>query len=308
MMEVHVWGAGAKLAIVDAECLAIVWLLALTVPKDKFKVVTSSNVDLSDNGKLPLLRDEGGVQVEGFINIVRYLSEKGYSLDGFLDMEHQAINHGLILFIQDKLHIITDYTLYLNKDNYEKYTRSIYGKYLGFPLQYNTPIHYRSLAKTNCARIDLTVEDKTEIEEEMLKNVPTVSKIQQLQNESMIEEKLLIKNSLTNMKCLNKLKKYIDIILNLKKEIGIIDEYNLLSNKLTTSDLLLIANLFVITNKVLPDQFISSFLTKFYPSLAENYLAKNLKVIDKACEGVSIQPATFSDSPNLFNKLRYSIF
>lgn len=305
-MELHVWGTPDKLAIIDADCLATIWYMALTVPAGKFKIITSSNTDVSRSGKLPTLRVQDD-QYDGVLDIIRYLSEKGYDLDESLSKEQRALNHGLLLYIQDKFQIITDYTLFLNKDNYEKYSRSIFKNYLPFPMQYNTPLHYRSMAKTNCARIGLTVEDKTEIEQEMLQNVPTVSKVQQMKHESMIEDKLVMKNSVSNMKCLTYLKSQIETITNLQQELGNATRINIFGDKITTSDLLLLAHLYIETHVNLPDQFITNYLLKLSPGLLETKTS-NLQFIQSKLSKIQIESPEFKDSPNLFNTIKYLLF
>lgn len=306
MMELHVWGTPEKLAIIDADCLATIWYMALTVPSRNFKIITSSNTDISKSGKLPTLRVVND-QYDGFLDIIRYLAEQGYDLDESLSKEQRALNHGLLLYLQDKFQIITDYTLFLNKDNYEKYSRSIFKNYLPFPMQYNTPLHYRSIAKINCSRIGLTVEDKTEIEQEMLQNVPTVSKVQQLKHESMIEDKLIMKNSVSNMKCLNYLKSQIEIIINLKNELGNDDEKNIFGDKITTSDLVLLSHLYIETHTILPDQFITNYLLKISPIFLETKTT-NLQIIQSKFSSIQIESPTFKDSPNLLNSIKYLLF
>lgn len=307
-MELHVWGTTDQLAILDADCLAATWYMALAVPHTDFTIVTSSNTDLSSSGRLPVLTHSEG-QADGFLDIIRFLRTKGYDLaaDESLTKEQTAINYGLLMYVQDKLELITEYTLYLNKDNYEKYTRSIYSLYLPFPMQYNTPLQYRSHARANCARIGLKVEDKTDVEEEMLKNVPTVSKVQQLKHDNMIEEKLVLKNSVTNMKCINQLQESIRVINQLQLELGSHPVDNIFSTTtMTSSDLLLLAHLYIITHKDLPDQFIRTFLQRTSPEILAR-VDQNLKVVQDAISKIQRRGPTFWESPNIVNAVRHLV-
>lgn len=298
MIQLHVWGSGKQLALVDAECIAACWYLSLAVPTNKFEIITSSNISIS--GQLPTLAHNEEKCV-GYLEIIRYLSSIGYDLDSFLDDEEKAINTGLIYYIEENLSKITDYTLFLNKDNFEKYSRGIFKEYLPFPMQYNTPIAFRTKAKDKCFSLGSTVEDKSQVEKEMIKNVPTVSKVQQLKNESLIEEKLIIKNSLSNMKCLNLFKTFIEIILNLKKELN--SNENLINDiSISSSDLLFLSHLFIETNEVLPDNFINTFLQTFNPDLIE-WKNKNLAKINEKL--TNIRPPSFTESANLFNLKNY---
>lgn len=308
-MELHVWGTPEKLSIIDAECLAIIWYMALIVPPENFQIITSSNTDISKSGKLPTLRvgEKTQEQYDGFFDIIRYLSEQGYDLDEPLSKEHRALNHGLLLYIQDKFQIVTDYTLFLNKSNYESYTRSIFKDYLPFPMQYNTPLQYRSIAKKNCSRIGLSVEDKTEVEQEMLKNVPTVSKVQQMKHESMIESKLVLKNSVSHMTCLNYFHNLIDTIINMQKELGNEEKINIFGDDITTADLLLLAHLYIQTHQSLPDQFITNYLLKLSQGFLETKTS-NLKQIETEMSKVKINPPSFKDSPNLLNSIKHLLF
>ncbi|CCH44865.1 Sorting assembly machinery [Wickerhamomyces ciferrii] len=305
VMELHVWGKPEELAIISPNCLIISWYMSLTIPLDKFKIITSSNNNISQNGELPVLRVEGE-QYNGVSDIIRYLVDQGYDLNSGLTKEEKALNDGISIFLMDKFNIITDYFIFLNKLNYENYTRSIYGQYLSFPLQYNTPLGYRSQAKSNCSRVGLTVEDKTEVEEEMLQNVPTVSKVQQLKNESLIEDKLIMKNSLTNMKCLNLLDSYIEKLFNLHKELGTSPKTTFF-NSLSTADLILLSHLFIQTNDKFPDQFIKKFLDLKYPGWLDGKFNIFNEKIKPMINQIKLESPGFNDSPNLLNFIRYAL-
>lgn len=276
--------------------------MALSVPLQEYEVVTSSNTDVSLSGELPTLIHEDG-QVNGFLDILRFLNEKGFMLESSLSKEQNALNEGLILYVEDKFQLITDYCLFLNKSNYEKYTRSLYSQYLPFPMQYNVPINDRSRAKANCSRIGLNVEDKTEVEEEMMRSVPSISKIQKIKQESMIEEKLIIKNSVTNMSCLRQVQEFVDCVMQLQRELGS-NGAHLFGDKITSGDLIVLAHIYVWTHKDLPDQFIRTFLDRVQPDLVPK-LDLAMAQIEEAMDNVQIRGPAFLESPNLFNTVKH---
>lgn len=304
-MELHVWGTPSKLSLLSPSCIAVCWYMALCVPAHEFEVVTSSNTDVSHSGELPTLLHKDG-QAEGFLDIIRFLNGQGYSLETGLAKEQQAINEGLILYVQDKFQIITDYCLFLNKTNYEQCTRSLYSQYLPFPVQYNAPIVARSKAKTNCARVGLNVEDKTEVEEEMVKSVPTVSKIQRMKMETMIEDKLVLKNSVTNMSCLRQTQTFVDKVVQLQRELGN-DEQGLFGEAVTSGDLIVLAHVYVWTHGDLPDQFLKTFLDRNSPELIAR-LETLMPQIESKMDEVQIRGPSFSESPNLFNTMKHLFF
>jgi sorting and assembly machinery component 37 len=276
--------------------------MAMCVPPEAFEVVTSNNTDLSPSGSLPTLKHQEG-QVDGYLDIIRYLNAQGYSLENRLNKEHSAINEGLILYVQDRFQLITDYTLFLNKDNYEKYTRGLYSRYLPFPMQYNTAIASRSKAKLSCGRAGLKVEDKTEVEEEMMKNVPSVSKVQKMNYESMIEDKLTLRNSVTNMSCIKEIQSSLEKVVQLKKELGGESIY-LFGDSVTSSDLIIMAHLYGWTHKDLPDQFISTYLIRCFPHWL-NILQRTMSQVEPLLENIQIRGPMFWESPNLFNSVRH---
>lgn len=311
-MELHVWGTPSEISLLSPQSIAIYWYMSLCVPSELYEVVTSCNTDLSLSGQLPTLICHGeGTQYDGLMDILRYLDQQGFSLDTGLLREQRAINEGLVLYVEDKFQLITDYCLFLNKSNYEQYTRSLYSKYLPFPMQYNAPIVARSRAKLNCERIGLKVEDKSQVTEEMMKNVPSVSKIHRMKYESMIEDKLLMKNSVTNMSCLRQLDEYVGRVLELQAELNANHEGDTLGlfgeNKLTSGDLIILAHIYVWTSAALPDQFIKTFLDKSYPHISTHLEQLLQERINPATDHVQIRLPSFTESPNLFNSIKHRV-
>ncbi|KAH3675434.1 hypothetical protein WICMUC_002723 [Wickerhamomyces mucosus] len=305
-MELHVWGNHLEFAIIDPESIATIWYLTETVPTSEFTVIPSSNNNLAKTGRLPTLVISQNQSIDGYISIVRYLSLKGYkSLDEKLNQEERAINQSLITFIKNEVSKIVDYSLYLNKKNYENYTRAIFGKYLAFPLQYNTPILFKSKAKARCELIGLTIDDNVDIESDMLNQIPTISsKIQKLKREQMIEYKLLIKNSKNNMKCLNYLQlNFIEFLNKLIRELGHKGEiYPIFNQEMTSGELLLLSYLNTLLSPQLPDQFISNYLKVSIKE--ENYntiISKIEELNSNLLKVIKRQPKLWKESANIFN-------
>ncbi|KAH3683331.1 hypothetical protein WICPIJ_005698 [Wickerhamomyces pijperi] len=317
-MELHVWGNKDEFAIIDPESIASIWLLNELLDKSNFTVVPSSNNKLSPTGKLPVLLQNGQV-IDGYQNIVQYLATtQGLSLDSELTPQEQAFNQSLTIFAQTELSLITNYSLYLNKENYEKYTRGIFSHYLAFPLQYNTPISLRSLAKTKCLEIGLIVEDKSDLEEDMLKSIPTISsKIRKMKNDQMIEYKLLMKNSKTNFKCLNYVQSnLIDFLNGLRTELNnsnktktnidnaieILPIFQKSDKVFSSGELLILAYLNTLLSPKLPDQFINDYIKVSVDSTNLQFITKEIQRLNEGLKSVSTRkPKFWGESANILN-------
>lgn len=310
VMELHVWGNQDEFAIIDPESIASIWLLNLLLPKSDFTVIPSSNDKLAPTGKLPCLFHEQKI-VDGYKNIVQYLESLRYSLDSDLSSYQQAVNQSLTIYAQTELSLMTNYSLYLNKRNYEEYTRGVFSHYLSFPLQYNTPISFRSLAKTKCLEIGLMVEDKSDLEEDMLKSVPTISsKIQKLKSDQMIEYKLLMKNSKTNFKCLNYVQSnLIDFLNRLNMEIQPNDERNIdifpvfQKDQIKSSgELLILSYLNTLLSSKLPDQFIRDYIKVSISSSNMDLILSEIEKMNDLLKSTPTRPAKFwGEFANILN-------
>ncbi|KAI5791956.1 putative mitochondrial import receptor subunit [Geopyxis carbonaria] len=160
MIELHVWGPGFTLPSIDPLCLAAISYLNLTLPKDSWSLVASSNPLLSPTKSLPALR-ENDIWVSGFAPIVEYLSQRiPVSLDADnLDSLEAAKCTAFTAYIITRAQEILDLSLYVSHQNFVSAVRPLYTRLLPFPVQYYLPSSLRSAAKARTDHLGLTLID-----------------------------------------------------------------------------------------------------------------------------------------------------
>lgn len=151
---IHLWGLNDEPSLISPESIAICWVLQSKGCKN-VDVVFSNNTDLSPSGELPLLIDESGKKYSGIFSIV----EKMFPQDSLLEL-------ALLKFVQDEMNRYTEYELYLDAVNYNKYTSKIYSYLLHWPFWYNTPLGKRNRAEELCQDITVDIPDIEDISEE----------------------------------------------------------------------------------------------------------------------------------------------
>lgn len=147
---VHLWGVDGAPSLVSPESVAVYWLLngysGELFPKDagELQIVFSNNVDVSPRHELPVLVDERcGERVCGFVRIAQYLSQ-GWGTKQLL------LDNALLEYTQDKLVALTEYQLFLEKTNYENFTRKQYSKMLYWPMWNIVPLQERARVRAKC--------------------------------------------------------------------------------------------------------------------------------------------------------------
>lgn len=145
--SVYLWGETGKPSLVSPESIALYWFLNKYYGEYmSIEIVFANNTDLSPNEELPLLV-ENGKKWSGFVDIVSYLTEKAQCND---DVETILLENGLLEFTGE-LSVLTEYQMYLNKVNYETFTRKAFSQLLYWPMWYNTPMNYRTRARQRCS-------------------------------------------------------------------------------------------------------------------------------------------------------------
>lgn len=355
MIELHVWGHNSSISVISPECLASSWLLNLQLKPQNipFKIVTSSNTNLSQTDKLPLLlvpKDKStNDRYEGFQNISQYIS-RNFNMEhtsnndikylpnqNLTSAEQKLINSSLTSFIESTIHNISQYNLYINTNNYEKYTRKLFQKFFPFPMMYNQPLKFYHAAQKQVQVIGLNSNNpgffsisgsdtvaQTEYfndendEEESEGDPVAISSLHEKQLLAKSKRKDLLKESKNSLKCLNLVNEYIDYIVLLYKGLNASnkpDEFSYLfpdakdgsSNALSSSELLLFAYIHSLCLPELPDKFIANYLTLKYPK----FLAFIYDTISKLNESLYKDKSIFREPqgievPNLWNELKYS--
>mmetsp|Transcript_7017 Transcript_7017/g.8894 ORF Transcript_7017/g.8894 Transcript_7017/m.8894 type:complete len:362 (+) Transcript_7017:31-1116(+) len=355
MIELHVWGHNSSISVISPECLASSWLLNLQLKPQNipFKIVTSSNTNLSQTDKLPLLlvpKDEStNDRYEGFQNISQYIS-RNFNMEhtsgndikylpnqNLTSAEQKLINSSLTSFIENTIHNISQYNLYINTNNYEKYTRKLFQKFFPFPMMYNQPLKFYHAAQKQVQVIGLNSNNpgffsisgsdavaQTEYfndendDEESEGDPVAISSLHEKQLLAKSKRKDLLKESKNSLKCLNLVNEYIDYIVLLYKELNASnkpDEFSYLfpdtkdgsSNAVSSSELQLFAYIHSLCLPELPDKFIANYLTLKYPK----FLAFIYDTTSKLNESLYKDKSIFREPqgievPNLWNELKYS--
>lgn len=352
MIELHVWGHDSTISVISPECLASSWLLNLHLKPQNipFKIVTSSNTNLSETDKLPLLlvsnKECATERYEGFHNISQYISSnfdtehstgndiKYLPNHNLSSSEQKLINSSLTSFIENKIHNISQYNLYINTKNYEKYTRKLFQKFFPFPMMYNQPLKFYHSAQRQVQVIGLNSNNpgffsisgteavaQTEYfndendDDDTEADPVAISSLHEKQLLAKSKRKDLLKESRNSLKCLNLVNEYIDYIVLLYQELNSFnkpDEFSYLfsdkaSNAISSSELLFFAYIHSLCLPELPDKFIANYLTLKYPKFLTfiydttfnlNESLYKEKSIFREPEGIEV--------PNLWNELKYS--
>ncbi|KAJ5903101.1 hypothetical protein N7504_005484 [Penicillium tannophilum] len=167
-LQLHVWGPAFNLPSIEAQCLAAIAYCSLTLPKDSWELVASSDPSVSPTGELPALQN-GSVWVSRFRNIVDYLrkySNGEWDLDRDLTDSDQADNTAFSSFIESRGQALIDLSLYVSSQNYNGNTSPAYGALLQWPNQWIFPPKLHSAAKARTEHLGLSSLDLQAMEEE----------------------------------------------------------------------------------------------------------------------------------------------
>ncbi|KAL5341247.1 Tom37 C-terminal domain-containing protein [Aspergillus crustosus] len=168
VLELHVWGPGFSLPSIDAQCLAIIAYISLSVPKDSWVLVASSDPTVSPTHELPALKN-GSTWVSRFRNIVDYLrqySTGAWDLDRDLSALETTDSVAFSSFIESRAQALVDLSLYVTSQNYYNCTSPAYGAILKWPNQWILPPQLHSAAKFRTESLGLSSLDLEAIEEQ----------------------------------------------------------------------------------------------------------------------------------------------
>lgn len=205
--------------------------------RQSVEIVFSNNTDLSPDEELPLLVQDSR-KISGFVNIVDYLTDGlETDKDGLGDTLLQS---SLLEFTSADLAVLTDYQLYLNKTNYDTFTRKTFCTLLSWPMWYNTPMNYRAVARERCQDLMgyLDSEDDTEVPEPQLDTAElTQSKTFKITQQIKKQGKEELKNAKHNLQYLSKLSEHLKLWIQVRERAQ--------SDKVIPADLLMWANIYV---------------------------------------------------------------
>ncbi|KAL4979662.1 Tom37 C-terminal domain-containing protein [Aspergillus desertorum] len=168
VLELHIWGPGFSLPSIDAQCLATIAYFSLTVPKDSWVLVASSDPTVSPTRELPALKD-GSTWVSRFRNIVDYLrqySNGAWDLDRDLSALDKADGVAFSSFVESHAQALLDLSLYVTSQNYYNSTSPAYGAILEWPNQWILPPKLHAAAKARTEPLGLSSLDLEATEEQ----------------------------------------------------------------------------------------------------------------------------------------------
>lgn len=268
---IHMWGIEEKPSLISPESIGLYWFLNGYYSKlqeaHEIEFVFSNNTDLSPNEELPLLV-LGDNKISGFVNIVDYLME---DLTSEIDDKGTALlQSSLLQYTSSDLTVLTNYQLYLNKENYETFTRRHFCRLLYWPMWYNTPLHYRAVARERCE--DLLGYLPSE-EEESLSGSTEPSELAQSKTFKVTQQnkrkgKEELQNAKFNMQYLNKLSDHLKVWIQVRERA--------MSEKVIPADLLMWANIYV--QLQLPDK--DKVATHLSQTLGSDFFATLQKQLD----------------------------
>ncbi|EDO15888.1 hypothetical protein Kpol_1019p8 [Vanderwaltozyma polyspora DSM 70294] len=309
---IHLWGYDNVPSLISPESIALFWFLNTKLNDETLndiEIVFSNNVGMSATGKLPILiQDE--LEVFGFANITNYLIKLN-STDGKNGDEGESLlETALFAFLENKINILVDYQLYLDKKNYDSFTRKQFPKLMYWPMWNYTPSLKRSEVRSNFENVIGYLphsDDKDYLDEKddledvaadmaQSKTFKIKNKLKQRKREEL---KAIGYNLQFNNRLVELLKMWDTVRGNLNTEIEI------------TSDLLFWANMYILFNLPTGNN-IKTHITK---SLGESYIDmlndKISLVSTKSNYKVTIRDPNFNEQGNiimtLYNFSKYYI-
>ncbi|KAG7934000.1 uncharacterized protein OGAPODRAFT_92214 [Ogataea polymorpha] len=256
-MSLHLWGAPF-----DAESLAAANFVAENCKNIEIELLYDSNYFLSPNGKLPVLLD-GDLTLEGYKEIVNHLINKHNLLA--CSVEQKLLDQGLIEHLLSNLEVVSCYNFFLNKDNFEGYTRGVFKNILPFPFQYMPPLNLKARAAAICETAGISsTEESNQLRqlkerEKTLRETPTLSNFDQSQRNASLKVVLDQMDILTNMRCVSLLEETIKLV----KDLGLPKSY--------PSSILFDAYIQCNTDPNLKTDFVLKYLKSSHPDLLQSY-------------------------------------
>ncbi|SCU90206.1 LAMI_0E01068g1_1 [Lachancea mirantina] len=275
--NLHLWGFKGKPNLVSPESIALFWLLSSQKCNKKICIVFSNNTDLSPNGELPVLIEEGQ-SIYGYGNIAQYLFE-----------QESALETALLEFAQTQICALTQYQLYLERENYEQFTRKVFAHLLQWPYWYNTPLRYRALARKKCEKLKyLSHPDDEESDENVAVEEMTQSSVLKLSSRAKSRGRELLADTRHSVQYLSELGEQLKTWLEARGR---------LNKEVIAADFLLWANLHV--QLTLPrGQRIGDYLHEFLGAEAYQEIQEQLRRCDKLACSLDQRPPNFAENGN----------
>ncbi|GEQ67141.1 hypothetical protein JCM33374_g804 [Metschnikowia sp. JCM 33374] len=335
MIELHVWGK-SSISIIDAESRALSWLLCLhLIPQNvDFRIVTSSNTNLADSNRLPLLivknedavfKYEGYTQISGYI-CETYPSDTKFIPDGKLSSFESLVNLTLTTYLTRTLHYVNQYNLYVNSQNYELYTRKLFSKYLPFPMMYNQPLKFYENACEQVKVVGLDINksslfsftsENQVAETELINDQDSEEEdhvaISSLHEKAIISKeksKASLRETKNSLRCLGLLNDYVSHVTGIFKELNpeapVEFAHLFRPKKISSSELLLYSYFYSLTSVALPDRFIAHYLENKFPAFW-SFASTITEALNSSLDNNKFRAAEGAEVPSLLNEIKYKL-
>lgn len=327
-MELHVWGAGTEISVIDPESRASAWLLCLHLAPQgvPFKIVPSCNTNLASTHRLPLLLVKKNKRVskyEGYSHISNYISET-YPTDtkfipnGHLSPYELLVNLALVTYISHTIQYINQHNLYANSKNYELFTRKLFSSYLPFPMMYNQPLQLHAAACSQLKLIGLGssrggfFSSATEAVDDDSDTDDTVA-ISALHEKVMLAKQKnqgLFKESKMSLRCLHKLNEYVSHVILLFEELNTDSPVEFAHvfrlKRISSSELLLYAYFQSLTDARLPDPFVAKYLEMKFPAFWQ-FASTITEALNETLVEERFRAPLGAEIPSLWNEVGYQL-
>ncbi|SCU83120.1 LAME_0C04038g1_1 [Lachancea meyersii CBS 8951] len=293
---VHLWGLDGKPSIISPESVALFWLLNDIKTNSEITVVFSNNTDLSPNQELPILIN-GSKTICGFSSIVSTLCPS-----------NSALESALLQFAQDQIGALTQYQLYLNRNNYDGFTRKIFACLLEWPLWYNTPLKNRSLARQRCETLGYFShpddQDHVDFNVDQVDDL-VQSKAYKLTKASKARKEELLKSARFNLQFMNRLSDQLQSWLEARDKLEARDQVEP-RDQLLAADYLVWANLFI--QLELPDgELVREHLNRTLGKERFQEVVERCKKLSEAGSQLEQREPSFTERGNAAMSVYYAL-
>lgn len=333
-IDLHVWGSNT-ISLTDPESRACAWMLCIHLKPQNipFKIVPSSNTNLAQSHRLPVLITKLGAVVkkyEGYSEVAAYISqtynfEPKFIPDEGLSGYELLVNLTLANYISSTLQYVNQYNLYVNTANYELYTRKLFGQYLPFPMMYNQPLKFYheaceqaklvGLGSTQKGFFDFAVAD-TEL---VVADSSDEAETQEAKAISALHEKAMLAKEKKNdslrkrkyaLRCLGLMDEYIGHVQLLFTELNpnspVEFAHLFRPKRISSLELLLYLYLHSLVSPELPDRSIAEHLEQKHPAFY-NFTKIITEALDLAVEPAKFRAPKGAERPTLLNEVAYRL-
>lgn len=303
--EISSWGDGEEIAPFDVDSHILAYLIKHHDLDSQFKITPNSNIFSSHSGRLPIIMMPDSSQVEGFVEIWKFIKSNADINVTFTNPKIKILYTAYIDDMIRNLNIITLYNFFVVKKNYEGYTRGSFQNYLPWPTQYKPPIDMRQFALEACLNEGIVDDESTNSEtlftepdledklqelrkeEKNLRETPVINDLQKTQIDKQLNIIAEKKSLISNMQCIKKLK-------------DIINKYEQMSKTLMNDDdnglfeTILLVYLKCNTISGLREKFIQLWLQREHPAIFERLSQLDFDVKATKSSKIAFQEAALS--------------